>query len=190
MSEMLPILVLNNHGQFNHLILRALRDLDIEAKLIPNTTSPDETEECSGVILGGGPDINRAGKSAEYLTLQKPILGICLGLHIIASYYGGEVSSGKCGGYGAVTVNFLKSDDILKGYPKTVEVWASHADEVTKIPQNFSRLATSDICANEFIRHDTLPIYGVQWHPEVSHTFEGYRVFENFAEVCRSFCHQ
>ncbi len=183
---MLPIYVINNHGQFNHLILRAMRDLDIEAKLIPNTTAPEEIRDTAdGIILGGGPDISRAGRCAEYLNLGKPVLGICLGLHIIASAFGGEVGPGKKGGYGAVQVRVTEPGEILAGYPDEMDVWASHADEVNRLPGGFIRLATSEICENEAIRHETLPIFGIQWHPEVSHTFEGYRVFENFFAFCR-----
>ncbi|MGB9175360.1 MAG: GMP synthase, partial [Methanoregula sp.] len=86
---MLPIYVINNFGQFNHLIHRALRDLDIDVALVPNTTPVVRVgEECRGIILGGGPDIGRSGNCAEYLDLGLPVLGICLGLHIIATKYG------------------------------------------------------------------------------------------------------
>lgn len=183
---MLPLFVVNNHGQFNHLITRALRDLDIEAKLIPNTTPPDIVEEgCRGIILGGGPDLGRAGRCAEYLDLNRPVLGICLGLHIIATAFGGEVKPGQMGGYGAVDVTVTDGDAILAGYPANMQVWASHADEVVVIPPDFIRLATSSICENEAIRHSELEIFGLQWHPEVSHTYEGYRVFENFTAICK-----
>ncbi|MDD1728969.1 MAG: GMP synthase subunit A [Methanospirillum sp.] len=184
---MLPIAVVNNYGQFNHLISRALRDLDIESVLISNTTPPVEVAaKYRGIILGGGPDISRAGRCSEYLDLNLPVLGICLGLHIIATKFGGEVKPGRMGGYGAVTVSVADQDQILQGYPGTMQVWASHADEVITAPPEFLRLATSDVCGNEAIRHQDLPVFGVQWHPEVSHTFEGYRVFENFERICQS----
>jgi GMP synthase (glutamine-hydrolysing) len=183
---MLPIYVVNNFGQFNHLISRALRDLDIEARLIPNTTPPEEVKiGCRGVILGGGPDLSRSGLCARYLDLNLPVLGICLGLHIIATKFGGIVSPGESGGYGAVQVTIIDPDQLLQGYPARIQVWASHADEVVSIPPGFVRLATSEICENEAIRHEDLPIFGVQWHPEVSHTEEGYRVFESFSRICR-----
>jgi len=183
---MLPIYVVNNFGQFNHLISRALRDLDIEAKLIANTTPPEDIETgCCGIILGGGPDISRAGRCSEYLDLNLPILGICLGLHIIATAFGGGVKPGQMGGYGAVEVTVLDTDQILIGYPSTMQVWASHADEVVVTPPDFIRLASSEICGNEAIRHKEKPIFGLQWHPEVSHTYEGYRVFENFHKICQ-----
>jgi GMP synthase (glutamine-hydrolysing) len=178
---MLPIFVINNYGQFNHLIHRALRDLDIDVALVPNTTPQEKVaESCRGIILGGGPSIERAGNCSKYLDLGLPVLGICLGLHIIAAKFGGDVHPGHRGGYGPVEVEICEPNTILAGYPSKMPVWASHADEVSKIPDNFTLLAKSDICNNEAIAHLNQHIYGLQWHPEVSHTFEGSRVFENF----------
>ena len=183
---MLPIYVINNFGQFNHLIHRALRDLDIDVAMVPNSTPAEMVgEECRGIILGGGPTMERAGNGAAYLDLGLPVLGICLGLHIIAMKYGGSVSPGRSGGYGPVEVEICEHDDILKGYPKTMNVWASHADEVTRVPDGFVLLARSGICGAEAIARPDRHIYGLQWHPEVSHTFEGNRVFTNFDRITR-----
>jgi len=181
---MLPIYVVNNFGQFNHLIHRALRDLDIDVALVPNTTAPGDILAGSrGIILGGGPTIERAGNCSKYLDLGLPVLGICLGLHIIASTFGGRVQTGQSGGYGPVEVTISEHDDILAGYPDKIHVWASHADEVVQIPDGFTRLAHSSICGNEAIALPKKHLYGIQWHPEVSHTFEGRRVFENFNRI-------
>ncbi|KAF5051961.1 GMP synthase [glutamine-hydrolyzing] [anaerobic digester metagenome] len=183
---MRPIFVVNNFGQFNHLILRMLRDLEIEAKMVQNTTPPDEVAGgCRGVILGGGPAIERTGRCAEYLDLDLPVLGICLGLHVIARRFGGTVSPGRMGGYGAVDVAIRDHDRILEGYPERIRVWASHQDEVSAVPPEFDLLAVSDICPSEAIAHRSRPLYGIQWHPEVSHSIDGRRVYENFDRVCR-----
>jgi GMP synthase (glutamine-hydrolysing) len=186
---MLPIYVVNNFGQFNHLIHRALRDLDIDVSLIPNTTPADQVAgNCRGIILGGGPTLDRAGNCAQYLDLGLPVLGICLGLHIIATRYGGKVCQGKSGGYGPVEVDITEHNDILRDYPKTISVWASHADEVIQMPDGFILLASSSICGAEAIALPEKHVYGLQWHPEVSHTFEGKRVFENFDRICHENC--
>lgn len=181
---MLPIFVVNNFGQFNHLIHRAVRDLDIGVSLISNTMAEETVAEgCRGIILGGGPDIRRAGNSSKYLDLGLPVLGICLGLHIITEKYGGTVHQGKSGGYGPVEVEICTPGEILAGYPKRMSVWASHADEVDRVPEGFTRLARSSICGTEAIACEDRHIYGLQWHPEVSHTFEGSRVFKNFNRI-------
>jgi GMP synthase (glutamine-hydrolysing) len=178
---MRPIIVVNNYGQFNHLILRMLRDLGIDARMVSNETDPAEIREgARGIVLGGGPDIARAGRAAEYLGLGLPVLGICLGHHIIAKARGGIVQRGASGGYGSVRVNVIDHDTILAGYPETLQVWASHADEVASVPPGFSVLASSSICGVEAMASDTEPVYGIQWHPEVSHTVDGRLVYENF----------
>ncbi len=95
---MRPIYVVNNFGQFNHLIQRALRDMDIDAVLVSNTTPPHQVSEgCRGIILGGGPSMERAGICSQYIDLGLPVLGICLGLHIIATKFGGIVHQGPRG---------------------------------------------------------------------------------------------
>jgi GMP synthase (glutamine-hydrolysing) len=181
---MLPIYVVNNFGQFNHLIQRMLRDLDIDSVMISNTMPPDEVGcSCRGIILGGGPAIERAGNCSEYLKLDIPVLGICLGLHVIATTFGGNVDPGKSGGYGAVDIEIIEGNAILAGYPEKIRVWASHADEVITIPQGFTRLAKSSVCNNEALALPEKHIYGLQWHPEVSHSENGRLVYENFNRI-------
>jgi GMP synthase (glutamine-hydrolysing) len=97
--------------------------------------------------------------------------------------FGGGVHQGSRGGYGPIEVEICENDDILWGYPKKIDVWASHADEVSRIPDGFTCLAHSAICGTEAIAQPEKHIYGLQWHPEVSHTFEGKRVFENFNRI-------
>jgi GMP synthase (glutamine-hydrolysing) len=181
---MRPIYVVNNFGQFNHLIHRALRDMDIAARMVPNTTPAEEVATgCRGIILGGGPTLDRAGNCPYYLKTGLPVLGICLGLHIIATTFGGSVQQGRSGGYGPVDVEIREHNDVLKGYPGKIRVWASHADEVAVVPPGFSVLASSPICIHEAIALPARHIYGLQWHPEVSHTADGRRIFSNFNAV-------
>ncbi|MEI6292225.1 MAG: GMP synthase subunit A [Methanomicrobiales archaeon] len=181
---MLPIFVVNNFGQFNHLIQRMLRDLDIDSVMINNTMPPDEVgSSCRGIVLGGGPAIERAGNCREYLKLGIPVLGICLGLHVIATTFGGNVTPGRSGGYGAVDIEIIENNGILEGYPEKIRVWASHADEVVTVPPGFTRLATSSVCSNEAIALPGKHMYGLQWHPEVSHSENGRLVYENFNRI-------
>jgi len=187
---MVKIIIINNYGQFCHLIYRAVRDLDHDAELMKNTSSIEEVlaKEPDGLILSGGPTLERAGNCSIYVKdIDLPILGICLGHQVMAQAYGGKVKTGKAGGYAAVEIEVLDEDDILKGIGIITKVWASHADEVISLPGDFIRLARSRICEIEAMKHRTKPLYGVQWHPEVSHTEKGNDLLKNFFEVCRNY---
>ena len=181
---MTRIVVIDNHGQFTHLEHRALRDLGVDTDLIDNDVDPDGVD-ADGIVLSGGPDMNRAGRSAEYLDGDVPVLGICLGMQLLAEELGGTVGSGEYGGYADVTVDILDDDDPLIGSlaPDT-RVWASHADEVKELPDGFSHTGTSDVCGIEAMSDTERDLYGVQWHPEVIHTEQGEEVFENFRAIC------
>lgn len=183
---MTRIVVVDNHGQFTHLEHRALRDMGIDTEIVDNTTPPEDID-ADGLVLSGGPDIDDIGNCADYLDLDVPVLGICLGMQVIAELLDGEVGGGDYGGYADVTVEILVDDDPLVGSlaPET-RVWASHADEVKEVPEGFACTATSDVCGVEAMSDPSRGLYGVQWHPEVAHTAEGEEVFENFVEICES----
>ena len=181
---MTRIVVIDNHGQFTHLEGRALRDLGVDTEIVDNTTPPEEID-ADGLVLSGGPDMDRIGRCAEYLEMDVPVLGICLGLQVIATELGGSVGSGDYGGYADVTIEILDEEDPLIGSlaPET-RVWASHADEVKELPEGFIHTATSDVCGIEAMSNADADLYGVQWHPEVAHTAEGEELFENFVDIC------
>lgn len=186
----LKILVINNYGQFCHLIHRAVRDLDMDTKIVANTTPVENIldEEPDGLILSGGPSMERAGIGSEYIeSIDLPVLGICLGHQLIAKTFGGQVAQGAAGGYADIEVEIVEEDDILRGLGPKTSVWASHADEVVKMPDNFIQLARSQICEYEAMRHIERPIFGVQWHPEVAHTEKGEQLLINFLEICENY---
>lgn len=176
--------VIDNHGQFTHLEHRALRDLGVNTTLIDNTTPPEEIE-ADGLVLSGGPDMADVGRCAEYFDLDIPVLGICLGMQVMAATLDGRVGEGEYGGYADVTVEIVERDDPLVGSlaPET-RVWASHADEVKELPPGFSLSGRSDVCGIEAMSDPDRDLYGVQWHPEVAHTEAGEEVFENFRRRC------
>ena len=176
--------VVDNHGQFTHLERRALRDMGVDVETIDNDTPPEDID-ADGLVLSGGPDIDRIGNCPEYLELDIPMFGICLGMQIIAAELDGRVGEGDYGGYADVTIEILDDEDPLVGSlaPET-RVWASHADEVKEVPTGFERTAQSDVCGIEAMSDADRDLYGVQWHPEVAHTEEGEEVFESFLARC------
>ena len=176
--------VVDNHGQFTHLEQRALRDIGVDVELVDNETPPEDIE-ADGLVLSGGPDIDDIGRCPDYLGLDMPVLGICLGMQLVAQELGGTIGPGDYGGYADVTVEIIDDTDPLVGSlaPET-RVWASHADEVKEVPPGFTRTGKSDVCGVEAMSDTERDIYGVQWHPEVSHTEEGEAVFRNFLTRC------
>ena len=186
-AAMTRIDVVDNHGQFTHLEGRALRDVDVDVEILDNETPPEEID-ADGLVLSGGPEMDRIGNSPDYLDLDLPILGICLGMQLMAVEEGGSVGSGEYGGYADVTVEITDPEDPLVGSlaPET-RVWASHADEVKEVPPGYERTARSDVCDVEAMSDVESARYGVQWHPEVAHTEEGQAVFENFVTICEEY---
>jgi GMP synthase (glutamine-hydrolysing) len=186
----MKILVINNYGQYNHRIYRSLQYLKISSEIIPNSTTIEELKEKNpiGIILGGGPSIERAGNSHEYVKeMDCPILGICLGHQIIAQVYGGDIGSAGIESYAKNTINILDENDIFTGLGETMDVWTSHKDEVKTLPPDFKLLATSDVCEIEAMKHTAKLVYGIQFHPEVHHTQNGHIIIKNFYQVCQKY---
>lgn len=115
------VAVINNCEQFNQLICRGIRD-KVDCELVFNRT-PIEEIDADGLILGGGPSLDRAGNCPDYLLgLDIPILGICLGMQIMGTAFGGWVMSGSIGIYALVDVEMLIEDGVLKGFPREIQV--------------------------------------------------------------------
>jgi len=186
------ILIIDNKGQYVHRIKTTLRDIDVQAEIVPNIIKTEEILKRSpdGIILSGGPnsawDKKENGNCEKILDLNFPVLGICLGHQIIAEHFGGKVKTSGTAEYGNTEIFVDKEDEIFKGMKIQFNAWASHRDEIYEIPQNFEILAHSEICRYESIKCINKPIYGVQFHPEVMHTEDGYKIFENFVNVCKN----
>ena len=187
----MTILVINNKGQYNHRIARSLQYLKIPSELVSNDLSIEEIEAKNpiGLILGGGPSLEGAGMSEEYIKhFDIPILGICLGHQLIAKAYGGEVTTSDTESYAQVKININNDKNLFKQLAPEMDVWSSHKDEVETIPQDFEVLASSNLCDVESFKHEDKDVYGIQFHPEVHHTPKGSIIFENFYKICQKRC--
>lgn len=187
----MTILVINNKGQYNHRIARSLQYLKIPSELVSNDLSIEEIEAKNpiGLILGGGPSLEGAGMSEEYIKhFDIPILGICLGHQLIAKAYGGEVTTSDTESYAQVKININNDKNLFKQLAPEMDVWSSHKDEVKTIPQDFEVLASSNLCDVESFKHEDKDVYGIQFHPEVHHTPKGSIIFENFYKICQKRC--
>ena len=188
---MTKIYVVDNGGQWTHREWRTLRDLEVEAKIVPNTVSFDYLvkEDIGGLVLSGGTpriglegDLGNCGEILEKADF--PILGICAGHQFMARYFGGKVKPSKIPEFGKIELTILKNDEIFDGVSEKSIVWESHNDEVTKVPLDFDILANSESCKVQAMKHKEKPFYGFQFHPEVEHTEFGEQIFKNFVKIC------
>lgn len=186
---MADVVIIANRGQYNHRIYRTLRDLDMDAKLVQNTATSEDVlgENPRGIVIGGGPYLESSGNSGSIIKAlggEIPILGICLGHQLLANVFGGAVKTAEIGEYAEAEIIVDEENEILKGLAPSFRAWVSHKDEVSRLPRSFVKLAHSTTCKIEAMVHRSLPLYGVQFHPEVEHTPRGRDVFKNFLRVC------
>ncbi|MEM2299546.1 MAG: glutamine-hydrolyzing GMP synthase [Thermofilaceae archaeon] len=189
------VLVLDFGSQYAHLIARRVRGLGVYSEILPHDIKAEEIEFLSarfnvkGVILSGGPasvlDEGAPGLDPGILELGLPILGICYGHQLLALIAGGKVGPAERKEYGATYVTIDKPVGVLKGLDRREKVWMSHGDVVFAVPDDYEVLAHSENTPVAAFRHREKPIYGLQWHPEVSHTDKGVQMLRNFLfEVC------
>ncbi len=177
------VIVVNFGGQYAHLIARRVRERGVYAEVVhpEEAEKAAESPEVKAIILSGGPSsVYQEGApdvSDGIFHLDKPILGICYGHQLIAKKLGGAVQRGK-GEYGKTLVRLLERDLIFDGWGNEEVVWMSHADYVKEPPPGFVVLAVSENGYIAAMRKGH--IYGVQFHPEVSHTVKGGLLLENF----------
>jgi GMP synthase (glutamine-hydrolysing) len=186
----MKIYVVDNGGQWTHREWKVLRELDVDTKIIPNTTPVEQIDADGLVLSGGAPRIGtesiKLGSIGDYIDCGRfAILGICVGHQFMALYFGGETAVSTVPEYGKVTVQIDAESKILKGIPKTFIAWESHNDEVRKLPDGFSAVAHSENCRIQAMEHGKKPLFGVQFHPEVDNTEHGEDIFKNFIGQCR-----
>ena len=204
------IAVLDAGGQYCHLLARRVREAGIQSHVLPIDTNAEALAGISGIIISGGPrSVTEAGSPRIHpsiLSMAVPILGICYGHQLLAATMpGGVVQPSYSSEYGLAkfTVARLKSrptggvvgtaadgandtGGLFEGIPESSRVWVSHGDSVERLPDGFVGLGSTDDCAVAAMMHADKKIYGVQFHPEVTHTEIGQQVLRNFIRnVCR-----
>lgn len=192
MKAQTQIIVMDFGSQYAHLIARRVRDLSVFSEVVPNDLPADEIKKSyqhiKGIILSGGPDDvvdkNAPQCDKKIFDLGVPVLGVCYGHHIIGHYLGGKVSLGTGREYGITKLRMEKKDDILRGFNATEDVWMNHGNSVTKLPKGFEAIARTDKCIAAMMDKEK-KIYGVQFHPEVTHTKKGEALYRNFVfDIC------
>ncbi|MCC8145325.1 MAG: glutamine-hydrolyzing GMP synthase [Bacteroidales bacterium] len=185
------IIILDFGSQTTQLIGRRLRELNMYCEIVPYNKFPENDESVIGVILSGSPfSVNDAESFKPELTsIRKkyPVLGICYGAQYLAYSSDGKVEKGDSREYGRAMLTPINTKDpLMKGIPENSQVWMSHGDTITTIPDHFQIIAnTEDVqCAAYHIEGENT--WGVQFHPEVYHTEVGITILDNFLTICNA----
>ena len=188
------ILILDFGSQYTQLIARRIREINVFSELVPFDIDLEFIKEYKpkGIILSGGPDtvtnLDSARVDPKVFELNIPILGICYGMQTMAMQLGGSAKTASKHEYGFAKVNVNYSDSKLLGNiinnNKSLDVWMSHGIEVSKAPGGFRSIASSENCAIAAIENGEKNFFGLQFHPEVTHTAKGKEILERFVDIC------
>ncbi len=183
------VVIIDFGSQFTQLIARRIRELGVFSEIVSHKKIKTSgiNQSVRGIILSGGPlnvyQIDKYSFDKKILELNIPILGICFGHQILSKLNGGRVRQSKHREFGLANI-FKKRDSLLTknfyGVKKTKEVWMSHADQVSKLPKNFQVIASSTNSKYAIVENKLKKYYGVQFHPEVTHTENGKKLISNF----------
>ena len=180
------ILIFDFGSQYGQLIARRVREQHVFCQIVRNTISAERVRELNpkGIIFSGGPaSVYAPGAPTcdpKILDLGIPILGICYGMQLTAHLLGGKVLPANKREFGRAQCTVADTHGLLAGVPREMQVWMSHGDQVQAEGSDFVPLASTDTCPMAAVKHRTRPIFGLQFHPEVSHTPHGSQILRNF----------
>jgi len=185
------VLVLDFGSQYSQLIARKVREQQVYCEIVRHDITPQRITEIQpkGLVLSGGPSSVYEDGAPKcdpgIFRLGLPVLGICYGLQLACESLGGRVKNNPSKEYGRAHCHITEEDPLFDGVSRQTEVWMSHGDQVAEISEAFQPLAATATCPFAAIKHRELPIYGLQFHPEVTHTPEGSKILGNFlAAAC------
>ena len=187
------IAVLDFGSQYTQVIARRIRECEVFSKIYPYATTADtlRADGVIGIILSGGPSSVFSKQApmpdGRIFELGVPILGICYGIQLMGRLLGGEVARGDRREYGHGSLLIQKPGRLFSRLPKRLKVWNSHGDKLTKLPPGFVSIGTTENSPFAAIEDRKRNFFGIQFHPEVSHTERGGDVLRNFlVGVCRA----
>ncbi|OON70339.1 glutamine-hydrolyzing GMP synthase [Hymenobacter sp. CRA2] len=185
------ILILDFGSQYTQLIARRIRELNVFCEIHPFTHAPDLTEDIRGVVLSGSPCSVRDPEApnpdlAKYLG-RVPVLGVCYGAQLLAHQGGGEVLPATIREYGRARLHHIEQGSpLMQGLSLDSQVWMSHGDTIKTLPAGFDIIASTPEVAVAAYHVQGQPTYGIQFHPEVTHSTEGKRLLRNFVvDICQ-----
>ena len=181
------ILVVDFGSQYTQLIARRLRELKVYSEVCPWDELP-ALDEAQGFILSGGPETsNIKGNPTideSIFNLNKPILGICYGMQVLAFQEGGSVENEGKKEFGYAQVSLQNKSSLFSNLDKDLGVWMSHGDKVTSLPDGYETMAVSDNSPIAAFENKEKKYFGLQFHPEVTHTKKGLEIIDNFIKEC------
>tara|TARA_Y100000746_G_scaffold53514_1_gene42784 strand:- start:970 stop:2493 length:1524 start_codon:yes stop_codon:yes gene_type:complete len=184
---MQKILVVDFGSQYTQLIARRLRELNVYSEVCPWDEIPN-LDFVDGFVLSGGPESsNIEGNpdiSNEILKSNKPILGICYGMQVLAFQEGGEIQNEGKKEFGYAKISLNNQTSLFTDTSDSIDVWMSHGDKVISLPEGYEALASSDNSPIAAYQNLEKNYFGLQFHPEVTHTDFGLKIIENFINVC------
>ena len=189
------ILIIDFGSQFTQLIARRIRELGVYSEIISHKQIKNQNinKSIKGIILSGGPlnvyQINKYSFDKNIIENGIPVLGICFGHQILSKLNGGRVKQSKHREFGLANIYKKRNSPLTKNLfnkKKIIKVWMSHADQVSKLPKKFSVIASSQNSKFAIVENKSKKFYGVQFHPEVTHTENGKKLISNFIfDICR-----
>ena len=180
------IVVLDFGSQYAQLIARRVREQNVYCQILRHDIAAERLAELApkGIILSGGPaSVYEEGAprcDPNLFRLGIPVLGICYGMQLSCDALGGDVDNAPSREYGPATCQISKPDQLFEGLPDEIDVWMSHGDQISSVSAEFEPLAQTGTCPFAAIRHRELPVFGIQFHPEVTHTPMGGKLLQNF----------
>ena len=178
------ILILDFGSQYTQLIARRVRELNVYCEIHPFNNPPKITEDIKGVILSGSPFSSLQDDAPQFdLSGIKgilPLLGVCYGAQYMALKAGGNVTPSLIREYGRANLSEVSTDVLFQGVTKGSQVWMSHGDTITDLPQNFDIIASTDDVKVAGYKVQGESTYGIQFHPEVYHSKDGTKLLRNF----------
>ena len=180
------VLILDFGSQYTQLIGRVIRSFNVYCEIHPYNLSVDKIKEINpkAIILSGSPfsleQANAPQPAYSIWEMNLPILGICYGMQLIVSHFGGKIQNQTKREYGQAILQIKKSPSLLEGLALEEKVWMSHGDTISELPSDFVVLASTSNAPYAVIAHKNLPIFGLQFHPEVVHTPNGKTILQNF----------
>ena len=182
------VVVLDFGSQYAQLIARRVREQHVYCEIVRHDITAKRLAEISpkGIILSGGPasiyEDNAPRCDPELFSLGVPVLGICYGMQAACEALGGTVGRAESREYGRSNCDVISDSSLFSGVPTSTDVWMSHGDQVTTVSDDFIPLAKTTTCPLAAVRHKTLPVFGLQFHPEVTHTPAGSEILGNFLQ--------